>query len=281
MSYMLALEGFLAANNVELLYDTRFCDVVKEGGNITALLVENKSGRSALACGAVVDASGDADVCWRAGEDTVSLDCNVRCGWFYYFDGGKPRLHPFTTNYSPLCERLPESGPSFAGDRAGDVTEFVLESRKLFAAELAKLKEANPKVEPLFMPSIPTMRMTRRLKAAVELEEADDKRWFEDSLGMTGDWRKPGPVFYLPLRSLAGVKTGNLAAAGRCMSSGNTSWDVMRVIPTCAVTGEAAGAACAALVREHRKSLLELDIPRLQGTLRGQGVLIDRKFVSH
>jgi len=280
MSYMLALEGFLEANGVELLYDTRFCGVVKEGGNITALIVENKGGRSALACGAVVDASGDADVCWCSGEDTVSLDSNVRCGWFYHFDGEKVKLNCFSKPFSSLCERMPESGASFAGDRAGDVTTFVLESRKLIAAELAKLKAENPKVEPLFMPSIPTMRMTRRLKGAVELEESDDKRWFEDSLGMTGDWRKAGPVFYLPLRSLAGVKTGNLAAAGRCMSSGNTSWDVMRVIPTCAVTGEAAGAACAALVREHKKSLLELDIPHLQGALRERGALIDRAYSS-
>ena len=76
-SFMLALEEFIAASGVELYYDTRFCDVAKENGRITAVIVESKGGRTAFACRAVVDASGDADVCARAGEDTVSLGTNV------------------------------------------------------------------------------------------------------------------------------------------------------------------------------------------------------------
>jgi hypothetical protein len=280
MSYMLELEEFLAASNVKLYYDTRFCDVVKEAGLIKAVIVENKNGRSAIACRVVVDASGDADVCFRSGEDTVSWNSNVRAGWFYFFDGNEVKLEKFTQCYDAYGKHLPESGRDFAGDDVGEVTEFVLETRKLIKQRLTELKQDNPAVRPLFMTSIPAFRMTRRLKGAVELEETDDKRYFDDAVGMTGDWHKGGPVFYIPLRSLTAVKTGNLITAGRCISSGATAWDITRAIPTCAVTGEAAGVAAAALTQENKAAFANLDISALQQRLKNQQVAIDRKFAT-
>ena len=278
MSYMLELEEFLAVNNVKLYYDTRFCDVVKEAGLIKAVIVENKNGRSAIACGAVVDASGDADVCFHSGEDTVSWNSNVRAGWFYYFDGNAVQLDKFTKWYDANGKHLPDSGPDFAGDDAEAVTEFVLETRKLIKQKLVELKQDNPEVRPLFMTSIPAFRMTRRLKGAVELEETDDKRYFDDAVGMTGNWHKGGPVFYIPLSALTAVKTGNLITAGRCISSGTTLWDITRAIPTCAVTGEAAGTAAAALKQEHKTAFINLDITSLQQRLMNQQVIIDKRF---
>ena len=81
--YVLALEEALLRAGVRILYDTRVCAVVRDGDRVTHLAVENKSGRTAVACGAVVDATGDADVCFLAGEPTVSIDANVAGGWFY------------------------------------------------------------------------------------------------------------------------------------------------------------------------------------------------------
>jgi hypothetical protein len=280
MSYMLELEEFLATSNVKLYYDTRFCDIVKESGLIKAVIIENKSGRSAIVCGAVVDASGDADVCFLSGEDTVSWNSNVRAGWFYYFDGTKVKLDKFTKGFDAYGTHTPDSGRDFAGDDADEVTDFVLETRKLIKQKLADLKENNPAVSPLFMTSIPAFRMTRRLKGAVELEETDDKRYFDDVIGMTGNWRKSGPIFYIPLRVLAAVKTGNLITAGRCISAGTTTWDITRAIPTCAVTGEAAGTAAAMLKQENKKTFASLDIKRLQQQLIKQQVIIDKKFAD-
>ena len=71
------------------------------------------------------------------------------------------------------------------------------------------------------------------------------RQWFDDTVGLTGDWRKSGPVYAIPFRCIRGVENHNLLAAGRCMSVDNTVWDVMRVIPPCVVTGEAAGTAAA------------------------------------
>lgn len=280
MSYMLELEEFLAGNNVKLYYDTRFCNVVMDGGLIRAVIVENKSGRRAIACRAVVDASGDADVCFRAGEDTVSWNSNVRAGWFYYFNGTAVKLDKFTQWYDAQGAHRPDSGRGFAGDDADDVTDFVLETRKLLKQKLVELKQENPAARPLFMTSIPAFRMTRRLKGAVELEESDDKRYFHDAVGMAGNWHKSGPVFYIPLRSLTAVKTGNLITAGRCISAGKTAWDITRAIPVCAVTGEAAGTAAAMLKQKKVTAFDKLDIPALQQRLREHQVIIDKKFAD-
>ena len=49
-------------------------------------------------------------------------------------------------------------------------------------------------------------------------------------------------------------------------------WDIMRVIPCCAVTGQAAGTA-AALTEDFS----EMDIGRLQQTLKNGGVVLHER----
>ncbi|NLS77550.1 MAG: FAD-dependent oxidoreductase [Chloroflexi bacterium] len=55
---------------VELLLHTLVTDVVVQDGRIAAVIIENKSGRQAIAAKVVVDATGDADVAYRAGAPT-------------------------------------------------------------------------------------------------------------------------------------------------------------------------------------------------------------------
>ncbi|HOU11598.1 MAG TPA: FAD-dependent oxidoreductase [Anaerolineae bacterium] len=57
--------------NVELLLHTFATDVVVEGGVIQAVIVESKSGRQAVVGKVFIDATGDADVAFRAGAPTV------------------------------------------------------------------------------------------------------------------------------------------------------------------------------------------------------------------
>ena len=63
----LELERLLLDAGVRLLYGTSVCDVVKDGARIASVLVENKSGRSAITAGCVIDCTGDGDVAARAG----------------------------------------------------------------------------------------------------------------------------------------------------------------------------------------------------------------------
>ncbi|MBN2449181.1 MAG: FAD-dependent oxidoreductase [Lentisphaeria bacterium] len=279
-SYMLALEEWVLASGVHLRYDVRFCTVVKRGDTIQAVVVESKSGRSAVLCRAVVDASGDADVCARAGEPTVSVRTNVAAGWFYTWDRQQLRLVPHSEEFGRDPNLAPKGERGFAGDDADDVTAQVIESRKGIRRRLEALRGKSPD-KPLFaaiLPTIPSFRMTRRLHGAAVVRESDDRRWCDGCVGMTGDWRKAGPIYFLPLGCLVGVVSKNLTVAGRCISADGPAWDVTRVIPTCAVTGEAAGTAAALAARDCGGDVSRLPLHVLQRRLQEQGVPMDRRL---
>ena len=59
--------------------------------------------------------------------------------------------------------------------------------------------------------------------------------------------------------------------AGRCISSEGDAWEVTRVIPAAALTGQAAGAA-AALSVQYDTTLDRVDVGQLQQRLRERGV---------
>ena len=101
------------------------------------------------------------------------------------------------------------------------------------------------------------------------MDTADDHRHFADSVGVISNWRKRGPIYEVPFGALYGKDLKNVIAAGRCISTTDAMWDVTRVIPVCAVTGEAAG--CAAAMTDD---LHTLDVKKLQEKLEKQGVMI-------
>ena len=49
---------------------------------------------------------------------------------------------------------------------------------------------------PLILPSIPQMRKTRRLKGMIELD-LEDRKYQDDTIGMTGYYRNPGLILYI------------------------------------------------------------------------------------
>jgi hypothetical protein len=280
-SYMLALEKWVVDAGVSILYDTRFCSVHRDGRRITHLIFENKSGRFALACGTVIDATGDADVCFLAGEQTVSLDSNVPCGWFYTLRGGELQRHEHSNPYCPTATKKGD-GPFFRGDDARQITDHILHTRELLRVKMDRFRVQHPDedIQLITPATIACLRMTRRLVGQCTLGREHTHQWFEDAIGLTGDWRKAGPVLALPLRSLLGVKTDNLLTVGRCISADTSIWDVTRAIPGCVVTGEAAGTAAAMVARQSAPDLHALEVARLQKQLRDQGVLLDPALVS-
>ena len=281
-SYMLAMEKLVTQAGVKVLYDTRVCAVGTEDRRIRHLVVENKSGRSAIACRAAVDATGDADVCFLAGEQTESLDTNVLCGWFYCLDGGGLKLQPLSNPFSAYGTRDGAAGPFFRGDDAEHVTAHILGTRELIRSKLADIRagQGDADIQIVSPPTIACFRMTRRLVGCFSLGERNVHEWFDDAVGLTGDWRKCGPVYAIPLRVLRAVRTRNLLAAGRCISVDTTAWDVTRAIPACVLTGQAAGTAAALAARQTDGDVHSLSPVVLQGRLKSQGVLLAPELVE-
>ncbi len=290
-SYILALERILVDLGVTILYDTRCCAVMGTD-RVEALVVENKDGRTAIECRTVVDATGDADLCAFAGEPTVSLATNSASGWYYSLVDGRPSLHKLYQPFDPAgAVVMPGADRGYAGDDAGEVTAHVLASRNLIRDHQRELKEQNPesRVLPFLIPTFPGFRMTRRLVAEVEVD-ADDGKEYPDSIGLISDWRRRGPVYSIPLRAIRAPRHPNLFVAGRCISATGHGWDMTRVIPPCAVTGEAAGTACAMIAaaagtagaaaagtRGAGAGTGDVEIAALQDRLRQQG---NRLFLS-
>ena len=59
-----------------------------------------------------------------------------------------------------------------------------------------------------------------------------------------------GDYYEIPYRSMVCAGVGNLAVAGRCISTTFLMQASVRIIPTCMDMGQAAGAACAAALRD-------------------------------
>lgn len=65
-----------------------------------------------------------------------------------------------------------------------------------------------------------------------------------------------------------------MLAAGRIVSCDRDGWEITRVIPIAALTGEAAGTAAAIAVK-NEKPVFEIDIKELQAALKNNGVLFE------
>ena len=100
------------------------------------------------------------------------------------------------------------------------------------------------------------------------LEKKDENTFLEDSLGVITDWRKGGVLLEVPLRSFIPKGLKNVLAAGRTLSASGDAWEITRVIPCAAMTGEAAGESAAMFIREKKKDLRLLEVKKLQTLLR-------------
>jgi hypothetical protein len=98
-----------------------------------------------------------------------------------------------------------------------------------------------------------------------------DHRFIEDAIGMAPDWRKPGPVWEIPWGALVPQGVRGLLAAGRCISSEGDAWEITRVIPPAALTGEVAGIA-AGLAINRQTPPDELSTSDLQAAVRERGI---------
>ena len=128
---------------------------------------------------------------------------------------------------------------------------------------------SEPDFRPVTMPAIPQIRMTRRIAGVTTPDASQSHRHVDGSIGMVGDWRRRGPVYEIPFGALYGRAVGNLITAGRCISVTDSMWDITRVIPVCAVTGEAAGCA-AAMTDDFRR----LEVRALQRKLIEKGIVL-------
>lgn len=278
--FALLAEKLLIENNIDIIYGSYVIDVAIENNKIKTLFVQNKSGKIAYKVGSVVDATGDCDIAEFAKVPTETFkQGNVLAAWYYFADENGYQLQPVGACDVPEEERTgneakPLVNNRFSGLDGEEIAQMVCLSHKITLEHWLQKREKNPSTVISTISTIPQIRMTRKIVGEYELAHNEMHTYFEDSIGMVSNWKKRGPIYEVPFRTLYNAKMKNLIVAGRCTSVNETLWDVMRVIPCCAVTGQAAGTAAA-----MTDDFSTLDISKLQQKLQSHGVVLHEKDI--
>ncbi|MBR2354111.1 MAG: FAD-dependent oxidoreductase [Clostridia bacterium] len=278
--FAILAEQLLLREGVEILYGSYVIGVKLEGDKIRSLTVVNKSGTLDYSVRSVVDATGDCDIAHFANAPTDTFkQGNVLAAWYYFADKEGYRLRQLGASDTPEEEKKdketkPLVARRFSGLCGKELSEQVCLSHEIQLNDWLKKRATNPETVIATLPTVPQIRMTRKIVGEYVLAYTEEHTYFEDSIGMVSNWKKRGPVWEVPFRTLYNKAIKNLLVAGRCTSVNETLWDVMRVIPCCAVTGEAAGTAAA-----MSDDVSTLSVKELQAVLRKNGVILHEKEV--
>ena len=271
-------EKLLLSLGVTILYGTAIAQTLVKEGRVEAVICEGKAERFAIAVKAVVDSTGDADIAHFANIPTALFSQgNVLAGWYYSTGKDGYQLHMVGVCDTPDEDKTGDEPKPILNRRFGGIDTVELSEQMILSHTATHnhyliSQKADSTHEPVTIASIPQVRMTRRVDGEYTLDTPEMHTYFEDSIGMVSNWKKRGPVYEVPFRTLYNSKVKNVFFAGRCTACTDAMWDIMRVIPCCAVTGEASGIA-SALFTEYGEVSLSL----LQEKLVARGVVLHEK----
>ena len=293
-AFMLSLEEMLLENGVDLWLDTLVCDTKCRNGRMTAVIVENESGRGRISAQCFIDASGSCITARRAGVKCLDEDNYLTMWSLGHQTGAKGDFGSDVNMFFSTAVNLDEphnlwlseelqkqlySGlnadeikreVTYRGLSGRTVTRFVTESHRVLREHYKSEQEkglSRQECYPLKLPLMPQFRKTYCIPGEYVLKAGENNRHFDDSIGLLGDWRKAGPVWEVPFRTLYTNQLGGLLAAGRCTAASGDAWEITRVIPSAGLTGQVAGLA-AAMSIDQKKEVWDLDIGELQDKLR-------------
>ena len=263
-------EHLLLSLGVKILYGVSIASAVTADSKITAAIVEGKSGRYAIQAKSFIDATGDCVLAKAAGAKTAEFGrYNTLAAWYYSSgaDGYNLRMLGFadTVGNKNLENQL--TTETFRGLDDEEISDFMTIGHAKILEDVKKKREVDRTYVPTTVATTPQLRMTRRIDGAYTLGFDEKHKCFERSVGLISSWRERGPVYEVPFDIMHDGKVKNLLAVGRCVSADDTMWELIRVIPCCAVTGEAAGLAAAIT-----DDFTSVDIGQLQAGLRARKI---------
>ena len=158
------------------------------------------------------------------------------------------------TGYDGLTSGDQTAANAEGGRRVAELLEFA--RARMPGFEQAVLVDVAPQLG---------VRQTRLIRGdyVVTKDDVVKRHHFSDSVAR-------GRGYYTPYRSLLPLDTEGLLVAGRHYSVEPDAQKLSREIPPCMAMGEAAGIA-AAMAAESSSGLRDIDVSKLQQTLRSQG----------
>ena len=273
--FAILAEQLLLKEGVEILYGASVTAAAVEENKLRAIIMETREGRLAVQAKSFIDATGDAALYRTCEQPLAKFEFGNALSWWYYeLIEGKNTLRLRGARDIDSVNRKYKDGIDGVGTR--ELSQITAKGHALILDDFLKRGNASDTHAITMIPTIPQVRMTRRIYGLYEMTRTqDNKKRFEDSVGMFGDWTTRGPAYELPFSALHDGKIKNLACAGRCISAKDDIWELTRVIPVCAVSGEAVGVAAA-----MTDDFTALDMRILQAELQKRGVKLHLEEVG-
>lgn len=269
-SFIFAMDEMLEAAGVEIWLDTVLTGYRENGGK-KEVQIRNKGGNGIIRASVVVDATGDGEVVREAGGETRSGE-NMLCYWSLEHcnpntDSGWKTLDG--TLRGKVNGIIDKSDFPFHETDPRGATEFLLQGRKWAREEYAAAGNRS-KHFPVLIPAMAQFRTAAAIKGLYTIPEDTHNTPMKHSIGMSSDWSSVNTIQEIPYEALIPAGTSGILAAGRCISAEGYAWELIRSIPACAVSGEAAGVAAALCVKQSVEPS-DISVPELQEILRSRG----------
>lgn len=280
--FAMELSALLDDEGVDILYDALAVKPVMRDTRCLGVIIESKSGREFYGAGMVIDATGDADLLYRAGVP-------VKQGGNYFTYSGcaidlehcKKAIE--TGNIDKAMYSIAGGGadlyggnqmkgvPLISGVDVREISRYIIDNHKLILAKLSAETRFERNVVQL--PGMPQFRTTRHIDGDYTLRVEDAYRHFDDSVGAICDFDRRDYLFEVPLGCLVRREYPNLITAGRSASACGYAWDILRVIPPAIQTGQAAGIV-ASQALDANCAAADVDIASVQRALYSAGVMV-------
>lgn len=303
----------VVGTGVRLLLHSWAVGALVEGRRLRGMVFESKQGRRALLAGAVVDATGDLDVCAFAGASyesdieatksngNVQHCLNTAFTWagvdfarWTSFRRDEPEAYRGLMDEATSELGYLESpavgwrddvvvfmGPRLAGYsglRVDDLTEVELESRRRTVAHLDFFRRHIPGFEHAWLLSTGSQLGVRHTRRATGLHPLATAEWkegvrHEDEIGVSPSPSQAFANISVPFGALVPSDLDNVLVGGRHVAADAQTQSFMREIPQCWMTGQAAGVAAAMSVS---KGVPSRDVPvaEIQRELLTQGAYL-------
>lgn len=275
--FAILCEKLLLENGVEIIFGAKISELKKNSDRDTVLSVSLLTNTDAyeIIADSFIDCTGDASVFYLFGAETVLPEHkNADAAWYYEVKEGEFKLKQIG-NCSYIYSTSEYHGIS--GLDSEENTLEVISSHARIIDDFLKNGKVSQNHAIATLPTIPQIRMSRMIKGVCRINKNDDKKYVQSSVGMFPSWLEKGPVFELPIESLYCSSIKNLCTAGRSISvEGDDMWDITRVIPVCAVSGEAAG-VLAAVSSDFKIAYLK----GIQNILTGRGVKLHLSDITN
>jgi ribulose 1,5-bisphosphate synthetase/thiazole synthase len=288
MLKQVALEMICEAG-IDLMLHTTFSDALTEERKVSAIIVENKSGRQAIVGSIYVDTTGDGDLAARAGaryEKVEKVGQRMMGMTLMYRVTGIPQpaenerrlwVNGLTTRWGPGVGEVD-------GSNAADLTAAEIKARRALKEHLKHLQQQFPDTKLVETATVIGIRETRRIVGLYTITEDDvlTGRPQPDSIAVSSN---PVPGYYgkrrflehlgfeIPYRSLVPADLDNMLLAGRCISASQPAFQSARSMAPLMAISQASGTAAAICVAGDCHPA-DLDVKALQQRLESDGAVI-------